>query len=364
MNKTKYEAIALTLEDNIKNNIYSEKLPPVRSLVVEFGVANPTMNKALKILVKKGLIIPSGPKGNIISKKNVIRPKTRNVAIFYNTDSIDVKNSPILNELSIKAEADNYNTLFMHALAPDVFNDDDFWSSNWVDGYIFISSTLKKELAYKLHKKSVPFVVANRLPPECGVHWVDFNIKKTLRTLVRASIKAGQNRIMLAYSKISLPSYVAYIKQLWNEILKEHSMECSGILLHLGEDNNRKNSSKCASKFVESQSNSLILIGIDPVAVESKLMNMGLRINEDYSLSYRAHHLELDSDNFSYALVSYKSLADETWNLFKKVVENPEIEAQNILIDEDIHINKNIKRREMLNAKTEVRSEKYVLAEV
>ena len=364
MNEIKYKSISKELEDNIKNGSYESKLPPVRSLSAEFEVSTRTMNKALKSLVTKGLIIPGGPKGNIISKKKVIRPKTRNVAVFYNTDSIDVKNSPILNELSIKAEADNYKTLFMHALAPDVFDDDDFWSSNWVDGYIFISSTLKKELAYKLHNKSVPFVVANRLPPECGVHWIDFNIKKTLQTLVKASITAGRRRIMLAYSKISLPSYVAYIKQLWNEIMKEYSMECSGILLHLSDDNNRKNSSECASRFVESQSNSLILTGVNPVAVESKLMSMGLQINEDYLLSYRCHHLEFESNDFSYSMVSYKSLADETWNLFKKVVENPELDAQNILVDEDIHINKKINRRIKNKQKSVVNSAKYVLAEV
>lgn len=340
MNEVKYKKIALELEKNIKNNIYSKKLPPVRSLLTEFNVANPTMNKALKILMQKGLIIPSGPRGNIISKKNIIRAKTNIVSIFCGANSPDFQNDPLLKELKFKIEADGYKPLFMNVPDPNVFDDENFWSSNWVDGYIFAYSTIKKELAYKLHNKSVPFVVANRLPSECGGHWVEFNLKKTLHTLVKASIEAGRKQIMLAYSGINLPSYVAYIKQIWNEILKEYSRECSGDLIYFSGNDSQQNSLECASKFAESPANSLILIGISPSIVESELAAMGRQNNEDYSLAYRSHQVDASVENSSYVLMPYKTLAVETWNLFKRVIEEPEIEAQNILIDEDIYINK------------------------
>jgi len=163
MNEIKYKTIAVTLENNIKNNLYSEKLPPVRSLLVEFSVANPTMNKALKILTKKGLIIPSGPRGNIINKKSIIRPKTNIIGILGGGNSPDPDNSPMFNELKLKIEADGYKPLFMNVPDPDIFDDGNFWSSNWVDGYIFAYSTIKKELIHKLHRCNVPFVVANHL---------------------------------------------------------------------------------------------------------------------------------------------------------------------------------------------------------
>lgn len=364
MTEIKYKAIALTLEKNIKANIYSEKLPPVRSLVAEFKVGNPTMNKALKILVQKGLIIPSGPRGNIISKKKVIRAKTWNVAVFYNTGNVDVRNNPLLKELSIKAEADNYKTLFMHALAPNVFDDDDFWSSNWVDGYIFVSSTLNKDLAYKLHNKSVPFVVANRLPPECGAHWVDFNLKKSLQTSLQRLIQAGRNRIMFAYSRMSLPSYVDYVKQVWNDTLREYSRECSGSLFYFAGHNNQKNSLECAEKFIEAKADALIIIGLSPLVIEAKLAAIGRQINQDYSLIYRSNTIEAPTDKFPHVLASYKALADETWSLFRKVVENPEIEAQNILVNEDIYLNKIIRKRDGINVQPVMHSAQYTLAEV
>lgn len=363
MNEVKYKKIALALENNIKNNIYSEKLPPIRSLIKEFCVGNPTMNKALKILVKKGLIIPSGPRGIIINRRRVIRPKTGIVAVFCHSDLMDVANDSMLKELRMRIEEDGCKALFMNVPDPNDFDDEKFWSSNWVDGYIFAYSTIEKELAYKLHNSGVPFVAANRLPAECGAHWVEFNIEKTLRIMVQTLINADRKRIFFAFSRMGMPSYVEYIKWSWNEIIDKYSKECSGFSFYFKGANYTEHDLECAKKFIEMQCDALIAIGPSPLDIEKELARAGLRSDKDYSLFYRNHRLEAPQEKFSYVLSPYKNLADEVWNLFKKVVKNPELEAQNILVDEDIHINEIIKRRNKLNVKSTVNSA-YAMTEI
>lgn len=364
MNSVKYKSISAILEDNINNDVYSDKLPPVRSLSAEFKVSTRTMNKALKLLVTKGLIIPNGPQGNMISKKSVIRAKTNIVAIFCHSDSPDLNNDPMLKELKSQIESDGYKILFMNAPDPNIFDNEQFWSSNWVDGYIFAYSSIEKELAYKLHKKSVPFIVANRLPPECGAHWVEFNLKKTLKALVKASIEAGRKRIMLACARFGLTSYREYIKQVWDEIQKEFSQEYAGEFIYLSGRDDQKNGAKCANKFAESQSDSLILLGIPPSIVETKLAIMGHQIIEDYLLSYRSHQIDTNSNKSSYAVAPYQTLANDAWNLFRKVLDNPELEPQNILVDENVHINKISTRRNMPIVKKPIQQTVYAAAEV
>lgn len=364
MNNVKYKEIALELENNVKNNIYREKLPPVRSLVAEFGVANPTMNKALKILVKKGLIIPSGPQGNIISRKKVIRPKTKIVAIFYSSINRAISDDLMLQELKLQVEDAGYKPLFMNAPSPNSFDDEEFWSSNWVDGYIFAYSSIKKELAYRLQRKGVPFVTANRLPPECGAHWVDFNLEKTLRILLQALIQAGRQQVMFAYSRRHLSSYDSYMMQIWNEVMKEYSRKCSGTLLYFGDNDVQKNSIECAKKFAECNADALISIGLSPLVIESELAITGRQISKDYSLIYRSSKVICPVEKFPCVIIPYNTLAGQAWNLLKRVIENPELPVQNILVDDNIYIDQIIKRRYNNDVKPTVRSTTYAITEV
>jgi hypothetical protein len=240
-------------------------------------------------------------------------------------------------ELDRLAKADGYDTLFMNASNSNIFNNENFWSSNWVDGYIFIYSGIDKKFAYRLHKRGVPFVVANRLPSECGAHWVDFNFRVSLRAQLQHLIASGRKRVMLAYSKISLPSYISYVEDIWTDILKEFE-SASGVLKYFPELSTRKINSECAEKFVESESDALILLGLDPLLIVKELTARSRVLDVDYSLIYRSDKLESYADKFSCVLTPYKSLATETWNLFKRVVEIPDLQPQQILIVEEFYL--------------------------
>lgn len=62
-----YVQLASLLEAGIGNGEWTSRLPSVRTLVQEHGVSHPTAERALKILVDKGLIVASPGKGYYVA---------------------------------------------------------------------------------------------------------------------------------------------------------------------------------------------------------------------------------------------------------------------------------------------------------
>jgi DNA-binding LacI/PurR family transcriptional regulator len=340
VNKTKYSTIADQLELNINSGFFKEKLPSVRVLATDFNVSTRTLNKALKVLVEKGLIIPNGYQGNLISTKTIIRAKTKIVALFCDTGSHDPLNDPLLNELRIRVEEDGYKLLFMNVPDPNIFDDEKFWSSNWVDGYIFAYSSIKRTIARKLRSHSVPFVVANRVEPDFGANWVDFDLSKRLQVQIEALINNGRKKIMFAYSGIGLDSYVDYIQQECANVLKKYVKCCSGTIFYFAGNDIAANTLQCAEKFIEHRFDGLITTGLDPILLEAELAKANFSCGDDYTMIHRSSKPDAVFDRFPYIVVPYKQLADATWELFIKVVDNPGLQAQQILVEEEFHFDK------------------------
>lgn len=62
----KYQKISSTIESQIENGYYDQKLPTEDELIQTFGVSRNTIRKAIDILVKKGYIIPIQGSGMFI----------------------------------------------------------------------------------------------------------------------------------------------------------------------------------------------------------------------------------------------------------------------------------------------------------
>ncbi|MFA7231052.1 MAG: GntR family transcriptional regulator [Victivallaceae bacterium] len=340
MNEVKHKSISSILEKNIRNNTYKHKLPTVRFLSSEFSVSTRTLNKALKPLVQKGLVIPGGPQGNLINSNKSIRPKTNIVGIFCCGASPDFQNDPLLKELKLKVEEDGCKAIFMNSPGTNDFEDEKFWTSSWIDGYIFVYSTINKELAYLLSKNNVPFVVANRLPAECGAHWVDFNLEKSMQTMVEYLADIGRRNIMLAFSRIHLPSYVEYIKNTWKTISRNYSAQTISEPLYIPGKNANKKIETCVEYFLTNNADAVVLIRISPTGIRARLSETGKQINTDYSMVYNSYEIEDSAENIPCMFVPYSKLADETWELFKKIIINPDLEIQNLLVDEDLVLTK------------------------
>ena len=338
MNDVKYMNIASNLEADISSGVYGEKLPPVRALTKKFKVSVRTMNKALKILSKKRLIRSQGPRGTFIRQKNGKRLESGIITIFYNSDSPDILQNPLLKQLAKLIESDGSTPLFMHAPDANMFHNDDFWKSDSIDGYIFVSSTLNKELAANLRAMNVPFVVANRLPAEIGAHWVDFNLENTFKRMVAKLSGLGYRKILLATSKITLPSYVEHIKNSWNAALDSAGSDCEGTFIYFSEFDDKTNATHCLSEFEGTGADALFLMGISPLEVEKKFAEKGKRLNEDYLLLYRSNRIQAPLDRFPCILAPYDRLVLETWTLFKSIINDPYQSAKNVLVNDEFHL--------------------------
>ena len=338
VNEVKYKKIASKLKSDIESGVHVGKLPPVRALKKNYGVSIRTMNKALKILSGKRLIVSKGPKGTFIRKKTGGRLESGIVTIFYNSDAPGVLQSPLLKKLSKLIESDGCTPLFMHAPDANMFHNDDFWHSSSIDGYIFVFSSLNKELAANLFGKNVPFVVANRLPLEVDAHWVDFNLAKTFERLMPELQRLGRRKILLAVSRITLTSYVEHIKTIWETALSAEGVECEGRFVYFSEFDDEANVKLCLSEFEKAEADALFLLGIPPLDVEEKLAEKGKQLNVDYSLFYRANRTLAPIDRFPYFLASYDKLAQEVWTLFKSIINDPHQAARNVLVDDEFHL--------------------------
>ena len=186
MPEVKHLAIGNRLENAIRAGKHSDKLPPVRQLSADFGVALQTMTKALKPLVEKGLLDP-GPGGTRIVSSMPRRAGIGVVTVFMLGEQplTDPARDPLLTTLRSEAERDGVTLVLMWVDGDEIFTKPDFWKAGQTDGYIFLYSSFYSVLTRHLNVNGIPFVVANWLPEGANVHWIDFDWRRQLFDLVK-----------------------------------------------------------------------------------------------------------------------------------------------------------------------------------
>lgn len=334
MIETKHTEISRKLEARINACQELDKLPSVRLLSEELNVSTRTMGKALKPLIAKGLIIP-GPRGCQINRHKHIRRKTSVVAIFANENNLVSTPDPLCESLKTLIRQDGLEPLMMNAPDPNQFDNIDFWSSNWVEGYIFIYSSINKELAHKLKQHCVPFVLANRLPDECGAHWVDFDNANGLRKAAEYLYSKGLRKIAVDFTPFQIPSYQEYMVNAWKTIATEMKIYRQEYFLI---------KSRLANDFAAEHARYFLGLPEIPEGIilwhsyasvfESEFRKNGIHSPKD--IQFVEHDLGLPmkpESPYPYCSISYPLLAKNAWTLFKKVVGNPSKETANILID-------------------------------
>lgn len=340
MIETKYTEISRTLEARINSCQELDKLPSVRTLSEELNVSTRTMGKALKPLIAKGLIIP-GPRGCQINRHKHIRRKTNVVGIFVNDANFKVSSDPLCEALKALIRQDGLEPLIMNAHDPNKFDNVVFWSSNWVEGYIFIYSSINKELAHKLKQHGVPFVLANRLPDECGAHWVDFDNAGGLRKAAEYLYSKGLRKIAVDIPSFDMPTYQGYMVNAWKKIATEMKISRPEYFL---------SKTKLSDDFAVEHARyflglpeipeGIILWHSSASVFESEFRKNGIHYPKD--IQFIEHDLGLPlkpGSPYPYCSISYPLLAQNVWTLFKKVVGNPSKETANLLVDVELREN-------------------------
>ena len=344
MQISKHTEITKQIEQSIRDSEYNDMLPTVRLLSNRFQVSTRTMTKALKPLVTKGLIIPDGTRGCFINRQRYIRPRTGIIGIFYhsNIDRLDFEKAPLLATLKHAIEKDGYKPLFMniHDNMND-FGDINFWKSNWVDGYIFIYSSINKELACSLKQHGVPFVVADRLPPEYGANWVDFDSVETIRRIVDSLYASGRRKIAIDFKFVTMPSYAEYMRDSWQKITSAKNIYRPDYFHYPAEKPEECIVQKHAGYFLRLPEipDALILWHPAAEAFEKEFAKAGIKYPDDIIFVENSCNDKSAQYRYPNCSVCYDLLADEVWSLFKQVTKNPEMDVVNKLIPLKLNLN-------------------------
>ncbi len=193
MNETKHLEIAAALEREILAGSYKNRLPPMRLLSERFNVSLRTVHKAVRALAGHGLVAGDSTRGNRI----VCRPRTGVVGVFCDWSRVG-RDEVLPATLRTLMERDGVRMVMMDLADTALLRpDSELWNPDWADGYLFIYSSLCDAAAEMLRRNKVPFLSANRQPPERDIGWVDFDHAGTLCAVLERLRRNGWRNVAL-----------------------------------------------------------------------------------------------------------------------------------------------------------------------
>lgn len=321
---SKYDEISSLIEERIRNSDYSAKLPPARTLAKEFEISTRTLTKALKPLFAKGLIVSDGPRGVLVNPGPNPRKKTGIVGVFVSGKNLPSEDNPLVAALKNAMAADNFKMLLMSTLDDELYRNSQFWSSNWLDGYIFLYSSFRKEFVADIKKKGIPFIAANWVPPEYGVNCVEFDNLGAFRKAVDFLYNKGRRRIALYFSHIKLRHLRDRIGRGFLDILESYGIS-NPDYFHCPDSPVDNSPEKAAEYFLslKERPDAIIVYHQSAASIfENVFAGAGLHCPGDVQLV----ELGLDSyipGKYPYLHAEYARLAGAAWPLFLDVMRNP-----------------------------------------
>jgi DNA-binding LacI/PurR family transcriptional regulator len=222
----KYLEIAKALEESIGRGDYQERLPGVRLLASAFGVNPRTARRALEVLVNRGTVLPDGNRGCLLPKPHQPRRQTGNVIIYSNHPVELEGQSPrsLLNCLADGMEAYDLKPVFMSAAREQLADDMEFWLSCKVDGFIFVFSSFRQEIASQMALRRIPVVAANRMEESLKISWVDFDHEKAVEEMLEFMIRAGHRRIALLNQLHPYAFVRGHFEQAYRKTMQRHRL--------------------------------------------------------------------------------------------------------------------------------------------
>jgi DNA-binding LacI/PurR family transcriptional regulator len=348
MNETKHILLTRQIEKNIKEQRYLDRLPPARKLSEIFNVSTRTVNKSLKPLIRRGLIIPDGTRGILVNRAKNVRKSTGIVGVFYcGQDTLPAK-SPLINRLKAVINRDGCNMLLMSMLEEEIYHDIDFWKTNWLDGYIFLYGSFDYALAADMKKHGIPFVSANRTSQEYGIHFVDFDNAGSLQQAVEYLMSQGHRKIAVDFRNFKMKGYEDYIHQEWSKLTKRYGIYRREYY-HCGETEDDASVIQNARYFLglEDIPTAVILWHPSAAIFAAEFKKAGVRAPQD--TAFIEHNIGCNVDHkYPYINSDYGLLAEAIWNLFGKVMRNPALETVNKFIKCELKIPESKKTEELI----------------
>lgn len=226
MSDFKYLEIAKALEEAIGRGDYRERLPGVRILAAEFGVNPRTVSRALEILSNRGAVLPDGNRGCLLPEPHHPRRRTGNVIIYSNNPVVFDARSPrnLFNGLIAGMEEYGLKPIFMSSADNRLTDDVEFWLSCRVDGFIFVYSSFRQEIASRMALRRIPVVAANRMPDSLKISWVDFDHEKAVEDMLELLIRRGHRRIALLNKMHPYTFVRGHFEQAYRKTMQRHRL--------------------------------------------------------------------------------------------------------------------------------------------
>ncbi len=329
MAEVKYKLIAEELKRRMREGELSDRLPSQRALMREFGVSSRTLHKVFSLLKHQNCIVPT-PRGTAIDTVPPQPDRSPRLYLFSSGNPAELEFDPLGNQLRARCETDHYQLQFhcAHSLSATELVQWDFLPG---DGCIFVYSSFRREYLPVLRKRHIPFVVANRMPPEFGVHWVDWNHLELFDNIVGQLVARGAREIgFLLYHTFSEQTFnnLAMIAadfllakraySLYNKELDAFPLEKMGdiaayvdflaglkrlpdVILVFNNESWRRLAAALSDRKMDAAIARLLLIG-SIAQSNSRYHNAGF-----------------------YDAPGYRKMADKIWTLFRHVAANPEL---------------------------------------
>ena len=217
MAEIKYKLIAEELKRRMRAGELSGRLPSQRALMQEFGVSSRTLHKVFSLLKHQHCIAPS-PRGTMIDAVPPMPQRGPRLYLFSSGTAGELETDPLCNQIRVRCVADRYEVQFHCAegMSVDELAQWDFLPG---DGCIFVYSSFHLDYLPFLRKRHIPFVVANRTPPELGIHWVDWNHLELFDNIVGALVARGAREIGFLFYRMFSGKMLNNLKMIAEDFL-------------------------------------------------------------------------------------------------------------------------------------------------
>ena len=191
MYPAKVPQITQLIERRIRQNFYSDRIPPTRVLAAELKVARQTMTDALKNLVQSGLLINCRRNGLMID-----RSKLKNGTIVIVVPSHIPCATATYEAVQQAVTSDNWQLVRINDSTPRNLEKE---LPTDTLGILFTNSSLTVETAEYLQKRQIPFVSCNQLPGYRQINWVDFDLLYSLKEFLTYISNQGYKHIGVVF---------------------------------------------------------------------------------------------------------------------------------------------------------------------
>ena len=232
--KAEFRTIAAKLEMGIRQKVFSDRLPNIRTLQEQFDVSKQTMTRALALLQKSGIVKFKGRTGMVIDRSALKKRKIALVAAWTDgrkkdllsvtTAFIDTLNDMGFHVELIRGDNQQHNFFPEHVLS-------DFDA-------VILRSYLRHESAVKrFYDANIPFVCAAPLPWAPEVDSVEYDTVMAISQVAADLKKWGFKKIALLYSGNASGSTDQIYKE-WHKIKKRlflPRLSCDKVLFTDGD---------------------------------------------------------------------------------------------------------------------------------